>query len=247
MVNTMAKKDRSVLVVGAGDAIGSAIVRKFAREGYQVVGVRRNGDKLESLVKEMADEGHSVHGWSCDARREEAVEELFRRIEMEIAPLEVAIFNIGANVPMNILETTSRKFFKIWEMACFSGFLTGREAAKYMMERGEGTIIFTGATASVRGSAGFSAFAMAKHGLRALAQSMARELGPKNIHVSHVIIDAAVDTPWIRENVLPGLDSRSPDDIVEPDTIADNYLHLHKQSRDGWTFEMDLRPWVEKW
>lgn len=223
-----------------------AIVRKFAREGYQVIGVRRNGEKLESLVGEMAEEGHTVYGWSCDARKEDAIEALFKRIETEIAPLQVVIFNIGANVPMKILETTSRKFFKIWEMGCFSGFLTGREAAKYMLERGEGTIIFTGATASVKGSAGFSAFAMAKHGLRALAASMARELGPQNIHVSHVIIDAAVDTPWIRENVLPHFDKRSPEDIVEPDSIANNYLHLHKQARDGWTFEMDLRPWVEK-
>jgi len=243
----MTHKDRSVLVVGAGDAIGSAIVRKFAREGYQVVGVRRNGEKLESLVREMADEDHTVHGWSCDARKEEAIEALFKRIETEIAPLAVVIFNVGANVPMKILETTSRKFFKIWEMACFSGFLTGREAAKYMLERGEGTIIFTGATASVKGSAGFSAFAMAKHGLRALAASMARELGPQNIHVSHVIIDAAVDTPWIRENVLPTFDERRPEDIVEPDSIANTYLNLHQQTRDGWTFEMDLRPWVEKW
>ena len=243
----MTQKNQSVLVVGAGDAIGSAIVRKFAREGYQVVGVRRNGEKLDPLVKEMANEGHTVHGWSCDARKEEAIEDLFKRIETEVAPLEVVIFNIGANVPMPLLETTTRKFYKIWEMACFSGFLTGREAAKYMLERGKGTIIFTGATASVKGSAGFSAFAMAKHGLRAVAQSMARELGPQNIHVAHLIIDAAVDTPWVREMILPTLESRSPDDIVEPDSIADNYLNLHKQPRDAWTFEMDLRPYCEKW
>lgn len=243
----MNQKNQSVLVVGAGDAIGSAIVRKFAREGYQVVGVRRNGEKLDPLVEEMAEEGHTVHGWSCDARKEEAIIDLFERIETEVAPLEVVIFNIGANVPLDILETTTRKFYKIWEMACFSGFLTGREAAKYMLERGKGTIIFTGATASVRGASGYAAFAMAKHGLRAVAQSMARELGPKNIHVAHLIIDAAVDTPWIREAILPTMENRQPDDIVEPDSIAQNYLNIHKQSRDAWTFELDLRPYCEKW
>ncbi len=243
----MTQKNQSVLVVGAGDAIGSAIVRKFAREGYTVVGVRRNGEKLTPLVEEMAKEGHTVHGWSCDARKEEAIEELFQRIETEIAPLEAVIFNVGANVRMPILETSSRKFYKIWEMACFSGFLTGREAAKYMQPRGRGTILFTGATASTKGSANFAAFAMAKHGLRALAQSMARELGPQNIHVAHLIVDAAVDTPWIRENILPGLNSRKPDDIVEPDSIAESYLYLHNQKRDAWTFELDLRPYCEKW
>ncbi|MFT5482137.1 MAG: NAD(P)-dependent dehydrogenase (short-subunit alcohol dehydrogenase family) [Halieaceae bacterium] len=243
----MTKNNRSVLVVGAGDAIGSAIARKFSREGFQVVAVRRNGEKLEPLVAEMAAEGHTVHGWSCDARKEDAIVALFARVENEVAPIEVVVFNIGANVPMKILDTTSRKFYKIWEMACFSGFLTGREATKYMLERGEGTIIFTGATASVKGSAGFAAFAMAKHGLRALAQSMARELGPQNIHVCHVVIDAAVDTPWIQENVVPHMDKRQPDDIVEPDAIADTYLQLYNQPRNAWTFEMDLRPWVETW
>lgn len=243
----MTTKNKSVLIVGAGDAIGSAIVRKFAREGYQVIGVRRNGEKLDPLVKEMAEEGHTVHGWSCDARKEEAIEGLFKRIEEDVAPLDAVIFNVGANVPMGIIETTSRKFHKIWEMACFSGFLTGREAAKYMLGRGKGTIIFTGATASVKGSSGFAAFAMAKHGLRALAQSMARELGPQNIHVAHLVVDAAVDTPWIREQVLPTLKDRRPDDIVEPDSIAQNYLNLHNQTRDAWTFELDLRPYCEKW
>ncbi|MEC8427131.1 MAG: SDR family oxidoreductase [Pseudomonadota bacterium] len=243
----MSVKNESVLVVGAGDAIGSAIAKKFAREGYQVVGVRRNGDQLKALEEEMRSEGHVFHGWSCDARKEEAIEELFKSIETDVAPLAAVIFNVGANVPLKVLDTTTRKFHKIWEMACFSGFLTGREATKYMLERGKGTIIFTGATASVKGSAGFGAFAMAKHGLRAFAQSMARELGPQNIHVAHVIIDAAVDTPWIRENVLPLKTERQEDDIVNPDSIAEAYWHLHTQKRDAWTFEQDLRPWVETW
>lgn len=240
-------KNEAVLVVGAGDAIGSAIVRKFARAGYRTVGVRRQGDKLAPLVDELTAEGHSAYGWSCDARSEEAIEALFARIEAEIGPLITVIFNVGANVPMSILDTSSRKFQKIWEMACFAGFLTGREAAKVMLDRGRGNIFFTGATASVRGASGFAAFAMAKHGLRAVAQSMARELGPQNIHVAHLIIDAAVDTPWIRENVLPHIESRQEDDIVRPESIAARYFELHAQTRDAWTFEADLRPYCEKW
>jgi NAD(P)-dependent dehydrogenase (short-subunit alcohol dehydrogenase family) len=237
----------SVLVVGAGDAIGSAIVRRFAREGYSVIGVRRKGEQLQPLVDELNVKGLKTYGWTCDARKEEEVVELMERIESEIAPLDTVIFNVGANVPLKVLETTSRKFQKIWEMACYAGFLTGREAARHMLPRGKGTILFTGATASVRGAAGFGAFAMAKHGLRAWVQSMARELGPQNIHVGHLIIDAAVDTPWIQENVLKGVSDRKPDDIVNPDSIAEVFWQMKEQKRDAWTFEQDLRPWVERW
>lgn len=238
--------NKAALIIGAGDAIGSAIMRAFARQGLKVVGVRRNGDKLDSVVEQLRNEGCEAWGWSVDARREEQIEALFSRVEAEIGELDLVVFNVGANVPMTILDTDSRKFFKIWEMACFGGFLSGREAARYMSKRGRGTIIFTGATASTRGAAGFGAFASAKHGLRAVAQSMARELGPQNIHVAHVIVDAAVDTQWIRDNVLPLVEARKEDDIVEPDSIAANYVHLYRQSRDAWTFELDLRPWCEK-
>lgn len=247
MEQSISNKREVALVVGAGDAIGSAIARRFSQEGYIVVAVRRNGDQLQSLVEEIEAAGGQAHGWSVDARDEEAVVALFARIESEVGPLAVTVFNIGANVPMKILETSSRKFSKIWEMACFAGFLSGREAAKTMLPRGKGTILFTGATASVRGAAGFAAFASAKHGLRALAQSMARELAPQNIHVAHVVIDAAVDTAWIRENFLAHKTDRHEDDIVQPDSIAEAYVQLHRQPRDAWTFEMDLRPWVETW
>jgi NAD(P)-dependent dehydrogenase (short-subunit alcohol dehydrogenase family) len=235
------------LIVGAGDAIGSAIARKFAESGFTICMARRNGQKLDPLVLELTEKGYDAHAFSCDARKEEEVENLFSRIEKEIGEIDVTVFNIGANVPMTILETDSRKFFKIWEMACFSGFLTGREAARYMTRRKRGTIIFTGATASMRGAAGFGAFASAKHGLRALAQSLAREMGPQNIHVAHVIIDAAVDTQWIRDNV-PDYEARKANDgVVIPDDLANNYLMLHEQPRNAWTFELDIRPWAEKW
>ena len=239
--------DKVALIIGAGDAIGSAIVRKFAERGLTVCAARRNGDKLAPLVEELEAAGHRAHAFSCDARKEEAITELFAHIEKEIGELDVVVFNVGANVPMGILETDSRKFYKIWEMACFAGFLSGREAARYMTERSRGTIIFTGATASLRGAAGFAAFASAKHGLRALAQSMARELGPKNIHVAHVVIDAAVDTAWIRD-MFPDFEERkAKDGIVNPDDLATNYITLYDQARNAWTFEMDVRPWVETW
>lgn len=240
-------RERVALVMGAGDAIGSAIVRKFAARGLTVCAARRNGDKLAPLVSELHDAGHNAHAFTCDARNEDAVTQLFTDIERDIGELEVVVFNVGANVPMSILETDSRKFHKIWEMACFAGFLTGREAARYMTERERGTIIFTGATASVRGAAGFAAFASAKHGLRALAQSMARELGPKNIHVAHVVIDAAVDTAWINENFPQAEALKAKEGIVAPDDLADNYVMLYDQPRSAWTFELDVRPWIENW
>lgn len=239
--------DRVALVMGAGDAIGSAIARRFAASGLTVCAARRNGDRLSPLVAELEAAGHQAHAFSCDARREEEVVALFRQIEETIGELEVVVFNVGANVPMGILETDSRKFFKIWEMACFAGFLCGREAARYMTARQRGTILFTGATASVRGAAGFAAFASAKHGLRALAQSMARELGPQNIHVAHVVIDAAVDTAWIGENFPGAAELKDKDGIVDPDDLAANYVMLHEQPRNAWTFELDVRPWIEKW
>lgn len=235
------------LVMGAGDAIGSAIARKFSQRGLTVCAARRNGDRLAPLVAELEAAGRPAHGFSCDARSEDAVQALFATIEADIGELDVVVFNVGANVPMGILETDSRKFSKIWEMACFAGFLTGREAARYMSARGRGTILFTGATASTRGAAGFAAFASAKAGLRALAQSMARELGPRNIHVAHVVIDAAVDTAWIAENFPDTAELKQRDGIVLPDDLAQNYVMLYDQPRNCWTFELDVRPWLESW
>ena len=241
------------LVVGAGDYIGSAISKRFAAGGYTVVAVRRrNQDKLQELVDEINHSGGVCHGFSMDARKEEQVVERFRQIEQDIGPIEVCVFNVGGNVQFPILETTTRVFYKVWEMACFAGFLTGREAAKYMLPRGKGSLLFTGATASMRGGNGFAAFASAKFGLRALAQSMARELGPKNIHVAHLIIDAGVDTRWVRDRMRERLgdeaaDNLPADTLMSPSSIAEVYWFIHNQPRDGWTFELDLRPYGEKW
>ncbi len=237
----------AALVVGAGDATGGAVARRFAREGYLTCVVRRTADKLRPLVERIEDEGGRAHAFAADARNEDEVAALVERIEESVGPIEVAVFNIGANVPSSILDETARKYFKIWELACYAGFLTGREVARRMVPRGRGTIIFTGATGSLRGSARFAAFAGAKHALRALAQSMARELAPQGIHVAHAIIDGAIDTEFIRANFPDRYALKERDGILNPDHIADAYWHLHTQPRDAWTFELDLRPWIERW
>jgi NAD(P)-dependent dehydrogenase (short-subunit alcohol dehydrogenase family) len=235
------------LVIGAGDATGGAIARRFAREGFTACVTRRNADKLAPLVARIESEGGKARAFGSDARREEQMAALVDTIEREVGAIEVAAFNIGANVRFPIRETTARVYFKVWELACFAGFLMGREVAKVMVPRGRGTILFTGATASVRGSAGFAAFSGAKHALRALAQSMARELGPQGVHVAHVVIDGAIDTEFIRSNFPERAALKDRDGILSPEAIAEAYWQLHSQHRTAWTHEMDLRPWMETW
>jgi NAD(P)-dependent dehydrogenase (short-subunit alcohol dehydrogenase family) len=235
------------LVIGAGDATGGAIARRFAREGFTACVTRRNADKLAPLVESIAREGGKARAFGSDARKEEQMTALIEEIERDIGPIEVAVFNIGGNVRFPIRETTSRVYFKVWEMCAFAGFLMGREVAKAMVPRGRGTILFTGATASVRGGSGFSAFSGGKHALRALAQSMARELGPEGIHVAHVIIDGAIDTQFIQTMFPERYKLKDQDGILNPEAIAEAYWQLHLQQRSAWTHEMDLRPWRETW
>ena len=215
--------------------------------GYIACVTRRQADKLAPLVAQIGADGGIAHAFGADARNEDEVIQLFAQIERDIAPIEVAVFNVGANVRFGIAETTARVYYKVWEMACFAGFLMGREAAKVMLPRGRGSIFFTGATASLRGHEGFAAFAGAKHALRALAQSMAQELGPKGIHVAQIIIDGAIDTEWIREIFPERYALKDRDGILDPDAIAESYWQLHSQPRNAWTHEMDLRPWIEPW
>jgi NAD(P)-dependent dehydrogenase (short-subunit alcohol dehydrogenase family) len=239
------------MLVGAGDAIGAAVARRFAKGGYTVCIGRRDGAKSQGLVDELTSAGHKIHAFSVDARQESEVQELFTKVEKEIGPIEVCLFNAGSNVNKPLIETTEKLFFKAWELACYAGFLVGREAARVMTARGRGTILFTGATASLRGGKGFAAFASAKFGLRAVAQAMARELGPKNIHVVHLIIDAAVDSAAIhaRLKAASGIEARdiAPDSLTKTDSIAEAYWFAHRQAKDGWTHELDLRPAGEKW
>lgn len=241
--------NKAALIIGAGADTGGAIARAFAAEGYHACLTRRprNLDALDALAQSIRETGGAATPFGVDARDEEEMAALVSRIEEQIGPIDVCVFNIGANVRFDIADTTPRVFRKVWEMACYAGFLTAHNVLPRMAERGRGTFIFTGATASVRGAAGFSAFASAKAGLRNLAQSAAREFGPKNVHVAHVIIDGMIDSNFIRENV-PSVDSlRDEDRILDPDHIAKTYVQLHQQPRDAWTFELDLRPYGETW
>src|SRR6201989_111078 len=245
----MDKRNATVAVIGAGDYIGAEIAKKFAAEGFTVFAGRSNGEKLEPLVKEGQAAGGTIFGRSLDARKEEETTTFLNDADKH-APLEVCIFNVGANVNFPILEPTARVFRKGWEMACWAGFLAGRESARLMLPQGRGSIFFTGATASLRGGSGFAAFASAKFGLRAVAQAMARELGPKNIHVAHLIIDSGVDTEWVRQRRIEALGPGAldnPDLLMPPSSVAASYWQLYQQPRSAWTFEMEIRPFGEKW
>jgi NAD(P)-dependent dehydrogenase (short-subunit alcohol dehydrogenase family) len=244
-------RNQTVAVIGAGDFIGSEIAKRFAAEGFTLFVGRRQGDKLAPLVKEIEATGATAIGRELDARKEEEVVSFLSDADKH-APLEVCVFNIGANVNFPLLDTTERVFRKVWEMACYSGFLAGREAARLMLPHGRGSIFFTGATASLRGGVGYAAFASAKFGLRAVAQAAARELWPKNIHVAHLIIDSGVNTEWVRERIKEregpaALENLDPNRLMPPASVAEAYWQLYQQPRSAWVFEQEIRPFGEKW
>ena len=237
----------AAVVIGAGDALGGAIARRFAKGGLVAVPSRRKIQPLGELVTQIEAQGGRAEGIPCDARDEEAVIEMFDRIEADIGPVEVFVFNTGAQHRSSILDMTTRIYRQVWESATLAGFVTGREAARRMAAQGRGTIIFTGATASVRGGANFASFASAKHALRALAQSMARELGPMGVHVGHIIVDGMIDSEAVRTKFPEETDALPDGGMLDPDHIAEAYWAMHTQPKDAWTFEMDIRPSVERW
>jgi NAD(P)-dependent dehydrogenase (short-subunit alcohol dehydrogenase family) len=244
-------RNATAAVIGTGDYIGGAIAKRFAAEGFTVFAGRRQGEKLAPLVADIEARGGRIVARSLDARKEDDITSFLKDADAH-APMEVCIFNIGANVNYPLVDTTERVFRKVWEMACYSGFLTAREAARLMLSRGRGSLFFTGATASVRGGLGYAAFASAKFGLRAIAQSTARELGPKNIHVAHLIIDGGVDTAWVRERIREqggdaALENLEPGKLMRPEAVAEAYWQLYQQPPDAWTFEQEIRPFGEKW
>jgi NAD(P)-dependent dehydrogenase (short-subunit alcohol dehydrogenase family) len=244
-------RQATAAVIGAGDYIGSAIVKKFASEGFTVFAGRRHGDKLAALVAEVEATGGRIVGRSLDARKEDEITAFLQEADAA-SPLEVCVFNIGANVNFSLIETTERVFRKVWELACYAGFLTGREAARLMLPRGQGNIFFTGATAGLRGGIGYAAFASAKFGLRAVAQSAARELGPRGIHVAHLVIDAGVDTEWVRERIKEregeaALTNLARGRLMRPAAVAEAYWQIYQEPRDAWSFEREIRPFAEKW
>jgi NAD(P)-dependent dehydrogenase (short-subunit alcohol dehydrogenase family) len=239
--------DPVVLVVGAGVATGAAIARRFARAGYVACVARRQAGKLAPLTARIEAEGGRAQAFELDATEEDQMVQVVDRIETEVGPIEVAVYNaaIGARFP--IAEHPAADFERVWRVNAYGAFLMGREVARRMEPREKGTILFTGATAALRGRAHLAAFAASKHALRALAQSMARELFPKNIHVAHVVIDGPIDTPLIRRTLPKVFEERPEDGVLNPDDIAETYFALHSQRRSAWTQETELRPWKEPW
>jgi NAD(P)-dependent dehydrogenase (short-subunit alcohol dehydrogenase family) len=242
----MTTSNQVVLVAGVGDGLGSAVARRFARAGHPVVMIARDGERLARYVREIGAAGGKAHAMTADIREEDEVARVFDRVEAEVGPLAVAVFNTGANYRNSILDTPADMFENVWRLSCYAGFLVGREAARHMAPRGHGTIIFTGATASVRGAANFAAFAAAKGALRQVAQSMARELGPQGVHVASVIIDGVIDSPRMRERFPERMAALPAEGGLKPDHIAEVYWQIHNQPRDTWSFETDLRPWAER-
>ena len=234
------------VVAGVGEGLGYALARRFAQGGLNVALAARTAERLARLAGEIQAAGGRAFAAPTDVREEQEVIALFDALESEHGPVEVAVFNAGANFRASILETPADTFEALWRLGCFAGFVFGREAARRMAPRGKGTILFTGATASVRGGSHFAAFAAAKNGLRAVAQSMARELGPKGIHVAHVVIDGIIDTAAVRARFPERVKDLAPEAMLAPDAIAEQYWQLHVQPRSAWSFEADLRPAAEK-
>lgn len=230
------------LVVGVGPGLGAALCRRFAAAGIRVAMGARREAALKSLTDEIGSGNGQIRGYAADATDEKAVASLFAKVKADLGEPDLVVYNAGAFQRTSILEASAADFERCWRVGCFGGFLVGREAARIMATRGSGTILFTGATASLRGSAQFFNLAVGKFGLRALAQSMARELGPKGVHVAHVTIDGQIAGPYYADLAK----QRGPDALLDPDGIAETYYQLHRQPRSTWSLEVDLRPWVEK-
>lgn len=235
------------LIVGAGNGLGAGLARTFAKAGFTICLVRRHADAAQTLLEEVRTLGVAAHAFAADARDPIALSRVFDEVEASVGEIAVAIFNVGGNVRTGVLETSPQTYQDVWQTSAFAGFMTGQTAARVMLPRQRGTILFTGATASLRGGAGFSAFAAAKTALRAFAQSLAREFGPQGIHVAHVIVDGIIDSLRVREQQPERVAAAGPDGLLAPDHLAHHYLYLHQQPRDAWTFELDIRPWAERW
>ncbi|WP_119462203.1 SDR family NAD(P)-dependent oxidoreductase [Rhodospirillaceae bacterium SYSU D60014] len=219
--------NETALIVGVGPGLGAALARRFAKAGLTVAMAAREASRLTALADEI-----SGRAYDCDATQEDQVETLFKRVAADIGAPTLAVYNAGAYLPKSVLETEPAEFERCWRIGCLGGFLIGRAAAQMMLAEGGGTILFTGATASLRGSAGFVNLAVGKFGLRAVAQSMARELGPRGIHVAHIVIDGQIGS--------------GEDGTLKPEAIAETYWQLHQQPPSAWTQEIDLRPATEK-
>lgn len=236
----------SAVVAGVGEGLGSAVARRFAAAGYNAVMWARSEDKVKGYAEQIRAKGGQAAGMKVDVRVEQEVTDAFVRIEREHGPVEVAVFNAGAQHRKPLLEISADQFEKVWRLGCLGGFVFGREAIRHMLPRKRGTLLYTGATSALRGGANFAAFAATKFGLRAVAQSMAREFGPQGIHVATVIVDGAIDMPAIHQRFGDRIKDLPPDGLLNPDAIAETYFQLHQQQRSAWSLEVDVRPYCEK-
>ncbi|MEM7098614.1 MAG: SDR family NAD(P)-dependent oxidoreductase [Pseudomonadota bacterium] len=247
----MADNKGVALVLAAGDGIGAAIVERFAVGGYHTVIVRREPEKSQPQMDALHAQGCALSALSADVRDEQSMSNLFARVESDIGPIEVCIYNGGANTQAPLEDTTGKLFSKVWELCCFGGFLTVREAAKVMKPRQRGTIIFSGATSGIRGKEGLTAFSSGKFGLRSIAQSAAKELAPDKIHVAHIMINGGI----ISDDIARLYKARSDIDIHDLDRdrfiderrLAEAYWFVSQQSPTCWTHELDIRTYQERW
>jgi len=237
-----------VVGVGAERGLGAALCRRFAAEGHHVLVAGRTPDKIEQVVRTILAEGGRAEAVATDTTREDDVARLFDRAMTaadDRAPADLVVFNAGNNRRVDFRELSPQLFEEFWRVGCFGGFLVGREAARRLVPLGRGTVIFTGASASLRGKPGFAHFAAAKAGLRMIAQSMAREYGPRGLHVAHVVIDGGIDGERLRRGVPALIAERGEDGLLGIDAIAEAYWQIHRQPRSAWTHELDLRPFKE--
>lgn len=244
-------KKKVALVLGAGEGIGRAISNRFALGGYHTIIVRRDPSKSEEFLKELAEQGATASVMAADIRKEDSVSALFKKVESEVGEIDVCIYNGGANTLAALEETSAKLFQKVWELCCLGGFLAVRESAKVMVPRGQGTVIFSGATSGIRGKEGLTAFSSGKFGVRSVAQSAAKELAPKGIHVAHVMINGGIRSADIarlyKERSDIDIDNLDGDLFIDADALADAYWFLSQQPKTCWTHELDIRTYREKW
>jgi NAD(P)-dependent dehydrogenase (short-subunit alcohol dehydrogenase family) len=245
----MAKKKKAVVLgVGAEQGLGAAAARRFAEEGYHVLVAGRTADKIGKVVDAIRKAGGSATAVTVDGTKEAEVIALWDRAMADDAdgsPVDLAVFNMGNNAAVDIREMSAQDFEDSWRVGCFAGFLFGREAVRRLAPLGRGTVIFTGASGSLRGRPRFAAFNATKGGLRLLVQSLAREFGPQGLHIAHAIIDGGIEGERLLSRMPDRKDKAGADGLLNIDAIADNYWHLHSQHRSAWTHEIDLRPYKE--
>lgn len=237
----------SAVVIGVGpeQGLGATLAKYFAAQGLYVFIAGRSESKLRFIAEKIIQQGGKVSAVVTDATLEQDIERLFNTIQERSYPLSIAVYNVDSNISAPLLETDSELFTRLWQQNCYGGFLFGKQVLNIMQKQGQGTLIFTGATASLRARPPFTAFATAKAGLRALAQGMAREFGPQGVHIVHTIIDGVIDGERARTQFSDYVSAKGDDGLLQLDAIAQTYWAMHQQHPSAWTQELDLRPFKE--